>query len=323
MRVLNVVLFCIFNTILCFAQQPSQYTLHSLNLAALNPAYAGIEPFFQANALVRHQWNGLSGSPQSQILNVNLPIKSISSGAGINIENDQLGLQQTIQASLCYSYHLRLNRVNLLSFGLRGGFGQMGWNGTNIRTPDGKYLNAGIDHKDEILPSVFFSGRFPVLDAGLLYQRNFVKLGIGIKNLTQNSIKYTINNGKIRLVTNYFFTFATEIEIREQYKVMPSVLFRTDLAESQLDVTLISELYRKFNVGVGYRGWSNLSNDALSLIAGFRLNEKIRLIYSYDINLSPLKSSNNGSNELMLQYNLNKSIGKAIPERIIYNPRYF
>jgi type IX secretion system PorP/SprF family membrane protein len=156
-----------------------------------------------------------------------------------------------------------------------------------------------------------------------MYQRNFVKLGIGIKNLTQNSIKHTINNGKIRLVTNYFFTFATEIEIREQFKVMPSVLFRTDLAESQLDVTLISELYRKFNVGVGYRGWSNLSNDALSLIAGFRLNEKIRLIYSYDINLSPLKSSNNGSNELMLQYNLNKSIGKAIPEKIIYNPRYF
>lgn len=323
MRAVFVAFFSTVFGFLCTGQQPAQYSLYRYNLSAINPAYAGSEGVLNASAVVRQQWAGLAGSPQSQFINVDLPLDGINSGAGWSVENDRLGLQQTIQAAMAYSFFIRTGKLSKFSVGIRGGMGLVNWNGSIIRTPDGIYGSGLADHKDEILPGIPFSGRFPILDVGVVYQRNFVKLGFGMKNLTQSSIKYTINNGKIRLVTNYFFTFATEFTIRDQIKLFPSAFFRTDLIENQLDITFITEMFRKFNIGVGYRGWNRASNDALNIIAGMRLNDRIRLFYAYDINLSPLKNSNSGSHELLLHYKLNTSIGKAIPERIIYNARYF
>jgi len=323
MRAAFLAFCCIVFSVSTQAQQPAQFTLYRYCLPAVNPAYAGSDGFLNASALVRQQWAGLSGAPQTQFINVDLPLNAISSGAGLVIENDRLGLQQTVQGSIAYSFFLRTGKNSRLAAGLRAGLGSMSWNGSQIRTPDGVYSPTATDHKDVFLPSVPFEGRFPMLDVGVMYQRNFVKLGFGIKNLAQSTLKYTINNGKIRLVTNYFFTFATEFEIREQIRLIPSAFFRSDLTENQLDITLVSELFRKFDAGVGFRGWSKTSKDAINLIAGFRLSDGFRIFYAYDINLSPLKNSNSGSHELLLQYRLNTSIGKAVPERVIYNARYY
>lgn len=314
--------FAVFYTI-CNAQQPAHFTLYRDNLTALNPAFAGSDGQLTASALVRQQWTGLSGAPQTQFVQIELPVNAISSGFGLTLQNDRLGLQQTVQGALAYSLFVRTGKKSRLSGGIRAGFGTMTWNGAQIRTPEGNYSTGTSDHRDVILPNVPFNGQFPVLDAGLMYQRNVVKLGLGVKNLAQSSPWHTINNGKNRLVTNYFFTFATEFEIREQLRLLPSAFFRTDLIENQLDITLLSEFFRKFSLGVGFRGWNKSSRDALNIMAGFRLSEHFRCFYAYDINLSPLKNSNSGSHELLLQYKLNTSIGKAIPERVIYNARYY
>jgi len=61
--------------------------------------------------------------------------------------------------------------------------------------------------------------------------------------------------------------------------------------------------------------------DAVALMAGFKLNEKLSVGYAYDIGLSALNSVSSGSHELLLNYNLGAPIGKGRPPAVIYNPR--
>lgn len=320
---LTLVKTILFSTGCLLAQQPTQFSLFRYNQFSLNPAYAGKDGSLSGSIGVRQQWNGLSGAPQSQNLNVHAPINYIKSAVGINLESDKVGLQQTLQFTASYCYDLSINKNASLSLGVRGGFIQANWNGAQIRTPDGNYQPNVTNHKDNFLSENTFNGSSPVFEAGILYHNNIIDIGVGIKNLTQNSINYTINNGKIRLVKNYFFTFAADFPIANKTKLQPAILFKSDLVENQLDMNLCSEFREKFTVGIGYRGWNRTSNDALNLIGGIRLNNKMRLFYSYDINISSLKNTNSGSHEVLLKYVLDKPIGKGIPERIIYNPRYF
>lgn len=305
------------------AQQPTQFSLFRYNQFSINPAYAGKDGSLSGNIGIRQQWNGLVGAPQTQILNIHAPFNYIKSAVGINLESDKVGLQQSVQIAAAYCYDFSLNKNATLSLGLRAGILQASWNGTQIRTPDGNYQPNVINHKDNILGENTFNGSSPIVEAGVLFHNNIIDIGVGIKNLTQNSINNTINNGKIRLVKNYFFTFAADLPIANKIKLQPALLFKSDLIENQLDMNLCSEFREKITVGAGYRGWSKTSNDALNLIGGIRLNAKLRLFYSYDINISSLKNTNNGSHEVLLKYILDKPIGKGIPERIIYNPRYY
>jgi hypothetical protein len=73
--------------------------------------------------------------------------------------------------------------------------------------------------------------------------------------------------------------------------------------------------------GASLRGYNNQTLDAVALVAGFKLSEKITLGYSYDITLSNLNTVSNGSHEILVNYNLGKPIGKGRPPAIIYNPR--
>ncbi len=321
-RLITILFYC--STIMSItAQQPAQYTLFRYNLFDVNPAYAGKDGSLCANATIRQQWAGFAGAPQTQALNAHLPINYISSGVGINLESDKEGIQQGIQAALSYAYDIRLSKKAKLSLGLRGGITQMTWNGAAVRTPDGNYQTGNVEHKDGILTNINFGGAAPLLDAGALFHNDMFKIGVAVKNLTQNSLNYTIINGKIRLVTNYFFTFAADFNLGENFKLLPSLLFKSDIAENQLNIDMAVLLYDKFTVGTGFRGYNKNSTDAINFIGGIKLNEKIKLYYAYDFNISALKSTNNGSHELLLQYNLNASIGKGIPEKIIFNPRYY
>lgn len=308
---------------IALAQQPAQYTIYKYNPFTINPAYAGKGESLIANAALRQQWSGLQGAPQSQNINAHMPLNIISSGIGINLESDKLGTQQATYIALSYAYHLRLQKHQTLSVGVRGGLQQLNWNGSAIRTPDGQYPVNIVEHKDGILGNSSFGGSAPSIDAGLWFRTKNIQIGAAVKNLTQNSINYAINNGNIRLVTNYFFTFAADLQFDDNLTLSPSLLFKSDLIENQLDININSELYNRFFFGIGYRGYSKNSTDALTFLAGAKLNEKINLFYGYDFSLSRLKNSSSGSHEILLQYNLNTLIGKGTPEKIIYNPRYF
>jgi type IX secretion system PorP/SprF family membrane protein len=293
------------------------------NTYGVHPAYAGMENTLVATGTIRQQWAGLKGSPSSQQINANLPLNAINSGIGINLENDKVGVEQNIAASLTYVYKIRIGNEATLSIGANAGILQKSISGADIKTPGGIYTNNTTLHNDLILNENNTSAQAPLFDASVFLQRKNIKIGFTAKNLLDNSLNYTINSTKIRLIKNYLFTFASDFKLSSNFLLKPSLLVRTDVKEFQTQVSLLAEWKQKFSFGGSYRGYSKNSFDALSIIGGVQLSEKITLIYAYDVSLSSLKNVNTGSHELLLRYNLGKTIGQGIPEKIIYNPRYY
>jgi hypothetical protein len=102
----------------------------------------------------------------------------------------------------------------------------------------------------------------------------------------------------------------------------PSFLLKTDLIKFQPEIGAIFKYQDNFFGGLTFRGYSKNTKDAVVLIAGLKLNKNFILAYSYDISVSKLTTYNSGSHEVILNYNLNRPIGKEIPAKVIYNPRF-
>jgi len=99
-------------------------------------------------------------------------------------------------------------------------------------------------------------------------------------------------------------------------------LVKSNISQTQIDFSVIVKYNDNIFLGTSFRGYNSDNTDALVLMTGIKLSEKIRLAYAYDLSLSSLNTVNSGSHEILLNYNLGKPIGKGKPPRVIYNPRF-
>ena len=98
---------------------------------------------------------------------------------------------------------------------------------------------------------------------------------------------------------------------------------RTDLVQWQTEFGLLGKLQEKLYGSVLVRGYNKNSFDALAWLIGGRLNPDLWVAYSYDITLSPLRKTSNGSHEILLRYLIDVNTGRKIPERIMHSPRLY
>ena len=312
-------LFLVFILGTTHAQQPSQYTLYMFNQMNYNPAYAGFDNSISLTGVYRKQWVGLEGSPTTYSLNMNLPINYTSGGFGLMLENDVLGAEANTSIMAAYNYQLYLGD-GILSMGLAGGIIQRSLDGTKIRTPDGIYLEPGtFDHQDPLLPLTKENASTPNFSAGVYYQSEAIELGFAIHNLSEPSVNFSTIG--INLVRHYVFNIGTDFEIGRDIIIMPSALVRSDINQTQAELSLLMRYNEKFLAGTSFRGYNTNSIDAVAIIAGIKLGENISMAYGYDLTLSGLNAVSYGTHEIMLNYNLNKPVGKGRPPKIIYNPR--
>ena len=308
-----------------WAQQGPQYSLYMLSPHALNPAYAGLEGTLVATGFYRQQWSGLRGAPLSQQVDAHLPIFAISSGAGIRLQNEAVGAHTTTSAVVNYNYQTEISRGIVLSFGVGVGYMQYGLDGTKLRAPEGTYAEptGGFTHNDDLLPESKIQAGTPILETGIFLKTAKFTFGIGMQPIFAPVLKAT-NNGNFSLQPkrHYNLLAAYDISATDNLLLQPSVLVKSDITETQTDISLKAVWRENTFAGVSYRGLGATSRDAVVLFAGFRLNEKSNLAYAYDIPLSPLNAANRGSHELCLRYSLNRPIGAGKLPPIIYNPRF-
>jgi len=317
--------------ILCFcsigwlsAQQVPQFSLYTLNPYAHNPAYAGLENTLVATGVYRQQWSGLLGAPATQHINAHLPIYAISSGVGIRIENDVIGAHNTTQAALSYSYQLELNRSVLVSFGLSAGWLQYNLDGTKLRAPEGTYAEPNFSHNESVLPISKVSAGAPIFEAGVFLQANKLEAGVSAQPVFATQLKEK-GNGAFGLqpVQHYFLYTAYTLPLGENLTLKPSGLVKSDLTETQIEVSAMARWRENTFAGVSMRGFGKSSKDAFVLFIGFKLNEKTTLAYAFDVPRSSLSAAHRGSHELLIRYSLNRPIGVGKLPPVIYNPRFF
>jgi len=283
------------------------------NQFAFNPAYAGLGNSLSINGLYRKQWSGLTDSPTTQNINVHMPLYILSGGIGINVENEKLGLEENLLATLSYNFQLPVGKIGILAIGASGG--------SRILTPDGQYEGLTINHNDNLpLPTGNISELTPTFNAGIYFKTETFEAGFSTINIQEPVIEGTFFS--TTLSRNYYFNAAYQFDLLRSVTVHPSILAKTDFVETQIEASVLFKYNDNIFVGGSLRGYNTNTLDAATLIVGLNLSEKIRLAYAYDYTLSDLNLVSNGSHEIMISYNIGTNIGKGKLPKIIFNPRY-
>ncbi len=308
-------------TQMLMAQQPAQYSLYRLNKFAFNPGYAGLDNSLSMTGVYRSQWVGLPGNPVTQNFNAHMPLYIAGGGAGLAVENETIGSWRQTAFSASYAHHLPVGKVGLLSLGLTAGWVQRQLDGSKVRTPSTEIDDQGnvVSHGDNYLGTGLGGGAGPTAHLGAFYQGEKLEVGISAINLLGNKLK--LSNLEFEQERTYFLYLGYKLNLNKNLVTIPSILLKSDVHQTQIDFSVITQYNENIFVGASLRGYHTNSLDAVSLMGGFKLSEKISIGYAYDLGLSNLKTASTGSHEILLNYNIGKPIGKGRPPAIIYNPR--
>lgn len=320
MRNCIIVILLAYSTALCYAQQALQYSLYMLNPFAFNPAYAGHDNSLCITGVFRSQWSGLQGAPDDRTINAHAPLYLIGGGVGVSMENETSGSWKQTSFVGSYSYTLPTNS-GIWSVGLSAGWIQRQLDGEMVRTPGTIFDDEGnpIDHQDPILTTGLLSGTGLSFNAGLFYSTDQFEAGVSVLNLTENAID--MGNIKFKPDRSYFAFVSYYLQMSDDFTLSPSILLKSTGEQTQLDISAMLRYRENIFAGTSYRGYNSATQDAIVILTGIKLSEKLSLAYAYDLTRSTLNTVSNGTHEILLNYNLNKPIGQGRPPAIIYNPR--
>jgi type IX secretion system PorP/SprF family membrane protein len=305
-----------------WGQQAAQYSLFMMNKLNWNPAYAGLDHSLSLTGVYRSQWQGIEGNPITQNVSAHMPLYVLSSGFGINLENDELGAERRTTGTLMYNYQRAVGRKGILSFGVSAGYAQRTLDGARLRTPDGTYSSdlTVIVHNDDLLPLSTLNANTTTFGAGIYYYSERFEAGLSARHLNEPGVNFG-DVLSLKLNQALFFSAAGNFDFGNSISFHPALLIQSDVVQLQTDIAAIFKYNNNIMAGASFRGYDSNSIDAIAVITGINLSENISLAYAYDITLSSLRLVSNGSHEIMLHYNLNKKIGAGRPPKIIYNPR--
>lgn len=309
--------------LLCYvslaAQQGPQTSLVAFNPYMDHASYAGMDRLLSITGQVRSQWSGLSQSPSTQYLSAHMPVYSLLGAAGVDIQSSQAGQLRFTQVRASYN-HVRPFINGLLSVGGRFGFNQTALDGSNIRTPSGTYIDGSTNHNDPVLGINREVGTGVNWEISGLYSASNLVVAVSLSDLlvpVQRLGNATYNSDKtVHVYSKY------DLQVMESVVLSPNISLRSNLNYTQIDIGANALISGRNTVGLGLRGYNSTSLDALNIYAGHRVNEKFSIYYAYETGLSDLKYVNNGTHDLILKYQLNALVGKNLPPKKSYNPRF-
>ncbi len=287
----------------CFsgnAQTSSNYSQYYLNRQAFNPGAVGFEEYLTASLLLRDQWLTIEGEPVLQNLNISSPVKIARGGVGLQLQNEYSGAYKTTALSFSYAYKKGLSWGSI-SLGFSAGVVQKVIEGAKLRAPEGIY-ESGINHNDPNIPIGSERALIPDFGVGLFVQKEDLQIGLSLKNALQS--KVSLNTVEINTKPEIYGEIRYIYQVASEVAIYPGILVKTDGIKSQYDVNAIAEVQKNFYGGLSIRGVLGNKRDAVAVITGVKLNNKLYIGYAYDIGISKLRSYNGGSHELVISYRM-------------------
>lgn len=289
------------------AQQDALYTHYAYNTLAVNPAYAGSREALTITALHRSQWVGFEGAPKSQTITLHSPLKNGKMGLGFAATHDQIGPINSTGISGDYAYRLKFNRRTHLAFGLKASatFMQADLAALSATTSGDNTVNSGV--RSQFKPNFGF---------GVYYTSNNWYIGASIPRLLENKLLVNgLTSSEALEKRHYYINAGVALKVNRDIYFKPMVLVKmVPSAPIQADLTGIFVFNKQFELGAMVR-----SGDAIGLLVGINIQEKLRIGYSFDWSYGIRTSSfNSGSHEIVLRYDLIQKIRKAV-----ISPRHF
>ncbi len=278
------------------AQQLPQFTQFYLNKYVANPAFAGSQPFWEAQLNTRFQWVGIEDAPRTNILSVNGALNNRKMGLGGYLFSDNVGPTQRSGISASYAYHVKLTDELKLGVGVNAGGLQMAINGQDITLE-----NSG--------DAALSNGTMQVVtyDAGAgiyLYTDEFW-FSFSAPQLIGNKLEFfeDYEESLSSLERHYYAGAGYSFEIANDFKVEPSFFAKyVDPIPPQFDVAL-RVIYADMIWAAGSYKLSAQPNDdnAIGIMLGGMIQENLMFGYSFELPTSDvITQATSGSHEIMI-----------------------
>lgn len=308
------------------AQQTVQFSQYVFNGLSVNPAYAGYKEQMYASAIYRHQWTGIPGAPRTGGISVDGPTPENRVGLGVQLMADFMGPQQAYSLYGSYAYRIPLDEegTKRLCLGLGVGVTQY--------SLDGKAL-VPRENDDPTVPAGKVNTLAPDARFGIYYYTSSFYLGVSVMDLfslyTEKGYFWKgYNFGTIRKTQHVYLTTGCMLYLSDHLRLKPSLLVKEDFkGPTGIDINTFLQIDNLIWIGGSYRMnprlWKNKLPDdlqisnAASAMVEYYASEKLRIGYSYDLNINKLAGYQGGSHEI--------SIGLSFPSKKsqVINPRYF
>ena len=289
-----------------YGQQDPAYSHFMYNGLAVNPAVAGSAETFSATGIVRKQWSGIQGAPETQTLNVDAPVWNRRLGLGISVINDKVGVVQNLTVNAQYAYRILFEK-STLSLGLQGGMSNYKADYTSVVTNSQSASdNAFSENTNRMIFNV---------GSGIYYYSERFFAGFSVPHLINQRLDGIRDTDGVqsRQYRHYFVTAGYVFDAGEKFKIKPSALLKVaDGAPLQVDANASIWYNETFSLGFSYR-----TNDSFTTMVQIQIAKQFRIGYAYDFIISSLSRYTSGNNEVMLRYELRKEKTR------ILTPRFF
>ncbi len=304
------------------AQQEKMFSQYMFNMLAVNPAYAGSRDVLSATGLYRNQWGGIEGAPKTSTFTIDMPVNKERVGLGLQVFNDQLGLENYTGAFLSYAFRIKISDRSTLALGLQGGATSFRWNLSEaVLVPNGASNDpAFANNISKILPN-FGTGIYLSNDRGYI--------GISSPYLIENNLT-DYDSGTLRgKQRRHFYMMSGLVFGKNTVKLKPSLLVKyVTGAPIGVDGNLNLWFNDRIAVGASYRYQqfqsyigNNYKSDVVVGMVEMQLSDQFRLGYSYDHTLNGLNHDQKfltiPTHEIMIRYEFGFKKSK------ILTPRYF
>ncbi len=273
----------------------------------MNPAFAGSRDLMSVSMFYKQKLREFEGGENYQTLSVHTPLKNYKLGLGFLFLRQSYAITNNSDYFFNYAYRFNV-RGGKLALGLKGGFtyytedyGSLENSVRNTTDP----LTSNLPAKEKVLLPNFGFGFF-------YYNQDFflggsIPLLLSIEESNEEP-KPSVTHDFKRY--NYFINSGYKFSLVDDIKVIPSLLL---LYKQQSKIYYIVNFNVEFledrvSLGTGYS-----SGNTMQFSAQFKVNEQLRIGYTYDDAVFGNYVGYKTTHEIMLRYEFKYIIKATSP----------
>lgn len=281
------------------AQQMYQFSQFMFNNYLINPAVVGTYNYFQVRVNSRMQWIGVPDAPITNAVTVYGPHSKLPMGYGGMVYYDMTGPTSRLGLMGSYAYNIPINAEMRFSAGLSVGMMMYRVDGTKFDLGD----NTTPQQDPALLAYQSRNVFTPDANLGVYLYASHFYVGLSAQQLIGQSLSVlTKPIGKNQLRQSFYLGGGYLIYLTDDFELEPALVLKYSYPYPVMfDV----------NVKVTYQGmlWGGVSyrfGDAVSLMLGYRYQNRMLIGLSYDYSYTSLRKYTAGTYEIMLGYQFDK-----------------
>ncbi len=297
------------------AQQDFINGFYMYNPLAFNPAIVGVNDQMVFSGIVREQWTGLNGAPQTYYLNAHAPAYSwfdrydrvndrrypTGLSGGVALAHDVIGPSLFTSLRIPAGYRIRLSQSGLrLSVGIRADVNHLAFDLNSLRSID----PGDVVQKDSP-PATFLD-----VSTGIYLYHDLWYIGVSATNLREKDLTTEFGYQSVRhLYGSFGFALPLTRELTFRVTTLATVVKGTPFSGTISPSLIILD---NIDVGASYR-----YDDMFGGHISFKAWPNLRIGYWYEYPMGVKTNEIGSTHEVMIQYTVDRF------RRLVPSPRYF